>query len=121
MDLKTYKPTICPLFRKFNIQNNIQELKTYINSLDNNYKYIIHCVCPFEIKEEVKQYLDTEPKILNNRLNVKVTNKENIDNNNIVNINLQSNIDITQTFKEFLDTIELKYPKQLYLDILQED
>ena len=55
-DLKIFKSTVCPLFRKFTIQKDINELYTYINSLDTQYKYILHIICPFEIKEDVKKY-----------------------------------------------------------------
>lgn len=116
LDLKTYKPSICPLFRKFKIETNINELQNYINSLDENYKYIVHISCPYELKEEVKQYLTGNNKILNSRLNVRVDKAEKQENNET--INLQSNINIKQSFTDFLNTIELKYPKQLYLDVL---
>lgn len=118
LDLKTFKPTVCPLFRKFDIENSLDELKIYINNLDNNYKYLIHCVCPFEIKEDVKQYMEEEPKILNSRLNVKIA--KTLEEEKVETVNLQSNIDITQTFKEFLESTDLKLPKEYYSNILQE-
>lgn len=117
LDLKTYKPAICPLFRKFKIETNITELQNYVNSLDSNYKYILHIVCPYEIKEEVKVYLQNNDKVINSRLNVKIDREEKQTETNTVN--LQSNVDIKQSFAEFLNTAELKYPKQLYLDVLQ--
>ena len=116
MDLKTFKSNICPLFRKVNINNSIKELKSVINEFDTNYKYLIHCVCPFEIKEDVKNYLNNEQKILNSRINVRITKTQEEDK--VETVNLKSNIDITQTFKEFLDTVELKLPKEYYDNVL---
>ena len=118
MDLKTFKSNICPLFRKVSINSSIDELKSVINEFDNNYKYLIHCVCPFEIKEDVKNCLNNEPKILNSRINVRITKTQEEDK--VETVNLKSNIDITQTFKEFLDTAELKLPKEYYDNVLLE-
>ena len=106
MDLKTFKPTICPLFRKFNIESNISELENFLNKLNKNYKYILHITCPFEIKEEVKEFLNQyNDLIISNRLSVKVTKEEKLDNNSESLLNLQSNIDIKQSFKDFLDKL----------------
>lgn len=117
LDLKTFKPAICPLFRKFKIETSINELYNYINTLDSNYKYILHITCPYELKEQVKKYLQEENKVINSRLNVRVDKEEKQDEEETVN--LQSNVDIKQSFTDFLDTAELKYPKQLYIDILK--
>ena len=120
LDLKTFKPTCCPLFRKFTIKNNISELTDYLNILNKNYKYILHIICPFELKEMVKEIINNNSNIIANRLNVVIDKEEtNIDNNETININLKTNIDINQTFKEFIDTINLNYPKEYYLKVLE--
>ena len=49
-------------------------------------------------------------------LNVKVDNSKKAEE--IKDVEVQSNVDIKKSFKEFLDTIDLKYPKELYLDVL---
>lgn len=120
LNLVTYKPTICPLFRKFEIKETIEELEEYVDNLDSNYKYILHIISPFALKEQVKQYLDNNTKILNSKLNVRIDkNKQQEENVETENLNLQANIDIKQTFTEFINTVDLKYPKDYYLKILE--
>ena len=119
LDLQTFKPLCCPLFRKFIIRNNINELYTFMESLDINYKYVIHITCPYEIKEEVKQYLDTDKLVLSSRLNVIVSNVVK-DSENVLESNVVANTDINNTFKTFLDTVDLKFPKDNYLKVLEE-
>ena len=116
LDLQTFKPTICPLFRKIEIQT-LDELKDKISRLDSTYKYIITCTCPFNIKESIKTYLNDCSSVLNFRLNVKI-DKENIEVQKEDMIMQQSNLDIVKSFKEFLSTVDLKYPKELYIKIL---
>lgn len=123
MDLQTFKSNLCPLFRKIEIKDNVSELQNYIMNLDNSYKYILHIICPFVIKEEVKQFISTqEDKIIASRINVKVLkdNKEEVTEDGVVNMNLQSNLDIKKTFTDFLKTVELKYPMSLYNFILKD-
>ena len=62
--------------------------------------------------------MNNEPKILNSRINVRITKTQEEDK--VETVNLKSNIDITQTFKEFLDTAELKLPKEYYDNVLLE-
>lgn len=119
LDLKTFRPYICPLFRKFEIKYDITELKSFVENLDPNYKYILHIICPFDIKEQVKTYLDSNSLILNNRLNTKIEKDKNNEDSKEEIINLQSNIDIVQSFKEFLNTLDLKYPKNNYIEVLE--
>lgn len=116
LDLQTFKPTICPLFRKIEIQT-LDELKDKISRLDSTYKYIITCTCPFNIKESIKTYLNDCSSVLNFRLNVKI-DKENIEVQKEDMIMQQSNLDIVKSFKEFLNTVDLKYPKELYIKVL---
>ena len=120
LDLKTYKINTCPLFRRFIVENNILELQNFINSLDKNYKYILHCICPFEIKDEVKDYLKNNELIVNSRLNININKQHNKEDEHIDNINLQPNVDMKQTFTEFIDTIDLKFPKELYIKTIKE-
>lgn len=116
LDLQTFKPTICPLFRKIDVQT-LDELKDKISRLDSTYKYIITCTCPFNIKESIKTYLNDCSSVLNFRLNVKI-DKENIEVQKEDMIMQQSNLDIVKSFKEFLNTVDLKYPKELYIKVL---
>ena len=88
------------------------------NGLDDTYKYILHVICPFEIKEDIKQYLQDNPKILNNRISTKIEKrvKETMEQEQI---NLQANIDINQSFKDFLDITELRFPKENYIEVMK--
>lgn len=120
LNLTTLRPNCCPLFRKFDIKLGMESLEQYINRLDKNYKYILHVICPFELKDEVKTYLDQNEYIISARINTKIDkSNEVIVNKEIEEINLQNNVDIKQTFKQFLDTIDLKYPKELYQVVME--
>lgn len=121
LNLETFKNKACPLFRKIEI-TDLQQLQNYITNLDDYYKYILNVVCPFEIKEQVKQYLNKQTdKVLNTRLNVKISKEQN---NQTTNVNLQlqnlqsTNIDIHKTFLDFLNTVDLKYPLDIYKFVL---
>jgi predicted phosphodiesterase len=119
MNLQTFKLNICPLFRKFEIKETLVELETFVKELDTNYKYVLQVTCPFELKENVKEYLSEQPSIIANKLNVKVDKTKNTEEQ--TGAEIQSNVDVVESFKAFLETVEeLKYPKELYLDILKE-
>lgn len=117
MDLKQFKSIFSPLFRKTTC-NTIDELKSFLNDLDETYVYCINCVCPFEIKEDIRNLLDENSKVVSYRLNVTVNKEQEVQEQS--NLIVQTNIDIVQTFREFLDSIniDLKYPKQYYMNIL---
>lgn len=117
LDLKTFKPKMCPLFRKVEIYN-ISDLKNYIDKLDKSYKYILQVTCPFELKESVKDLLQNNGNIiLAHRLNIKMIS---IPKTEINNVEVLPNIDIKKSFSDFLDTMELKYPRSLYNKVLEE-
>lgn len=118
LDLQVFKPTMCPLFRKYEMKDTMSDLYTYVDCLDKNYKYILHIVCPFELKEDVKLYLQGNELILNSRISTRIR-KEDKPEDEPEQINLQANIDISQSFKEFLDTAELKFPKDKYIEVMK--
>ena len=118
LNLTTFKPTICPLFRKLDALDRF-DLCKQLDNLDKNYKYIINCSCPYEYKDDIKAILATYNSVLNYKLTVKI-DKEIKSNEKAEAILQQSNLDITKSFEEFLDTADIKFSKQLYLDILQE-
>lgn len=120
LDLQTFRPTICPLFRKLDI-TSLADLSDKLNSLSDDYKYIINCNCPYDIKSEVKSYLEENAKVLNHRLTVKIDKQDKTDIDNKEEIILQqSSLNMTQSFKEFLSTIDLKYPISEYEAVLHE-
>lgn len=116
LNLTSFRPTMCPLFRKFEIKNDLSELQGYINDLDNKYKYILQVSCPFDLKENVKQELDNSNVILASRLNVRADNTKKAEET--TDVAVESNVDVKKSFIEFLDTTDLKYPKDLYLEVL---
>lgn len=116
LNLTSFKPTMCPLFRKFEIKDDLSELHSYISGLDNNYKYILQVSCPFDLKEDVKQELDNSNNVIASRLNVRADKTKKAEEN--VDIAVESNVDVKKSFIEFLDTTDLKYPKDLYLEVL---
>lgn len=119
MDLKTFKSTVCPLFRKLNAIS-IDELKSNINCLESNYKYITQVTCPFEIKDEVKEYLTHNENILNFRILTKVNNITESTVQDTSSVEINTNIDVKKSFESFLDTVDLKVPKDIYLNVLGE-
>ena len=120
LDLTTYKPTCCPLFRKIEIKKNISELYAFMDQLDKNYKYILHIICPFELKDEIKSFIEQNEFVINSRISIIGSIKEVKEENKNNTINLSSNIDILQNFKDFLNITDLKYPLELYADVLKE-
>lgn len=120
LDLTTYKPTCCPLFRKVEIKKNISELYAFMDQLDKNYKYILHIICPFELKDEIKSFIEQNEFVINSRISITGSIKEVKEENKNNTINLSSNIDILQNFKDFLNITDLKYPLELYADVLKE-
>lgn len=119
LNLKKFKPTVCPLFRKLTV-NSIEELNVKLDRLDKSYKYIVQCVCPYTIKDSVKQVLKNCDLVLNSRLNINTDNKDKdiqLKNEELV---VRANIDMCDAFSKFIDTTELKFPKELYQKVLKE-
>lgn len=117
-NLEVIASNICPLFRKIEI-DTLQQLKDLFTTFSDEYKYIINCSCPFELKEVAKEYLDNNNLVLTSRLTVRVDKNKKEEHKEDIVLQ-QSNLDIVKSFREFLDTIELKFPKQLYVDVLNK-
>lgn len=144
LDLNSFVNKTCPLFRTFKIQS-LEDLKNLLtNNLDLTYKYILHIISPYSIKDEVKQLLnkllvspkhicddiaknDTDYKVqlLNYKVTTYLTEQEKQaqqqDSQPSENVSNTTNLDITSSFKEFLTTVDLKYPMQMYMDVLNDD
>lgn len=123
LNLQQFRSSISPLFRKITI-NNMDELINRLNSLDDKYLYCIHCVCPFEIKDLVREVLEENDKVISSRLNVKITGTDLNEDEEISDLNIQTNIDISRAFKSFLqesleNKIDLKYPTKYYQKVLE--
>lgn len=124
LDLKQYKSSICPLFRKLDVVD-VDDLQKQISNLDSKYNYCIHCICPFEIKEIVKEILEEQSNIINYRLNVKINSSDSNENSEITDLNIQTNVNIPNAFKHFLqesleNKIDLKYPITYYQKVLED-
>lgn len=130
LNLETFTNTFCPLFKTFDIKS-LEDFNQVIAGLNKNRKYILHITCPFEIKDEVKSMLETyktintetekdQEFIINSKLNVKVqsqNNKQLLETKQINN-NIKTNLDVTKSFNDFLELTDLKFPKQLYIDVV---
>lgn len=111
--------TACPLFRKIEItseedlNNKISEFKSM-----QYYKFVLQVTCPYNIKEDIKQILDNTDIIVSYRLSVKINKADNEINKPV--IESFNNIDIKQNFNQFLETLDLKYPLDVYKTVLEE-
>lgn len=118
MELKKFYNTNCPLFRKIKV-DTIQELKDYLGKADPVWKYILHIDCDFEIKEEVEKIVADNKAILNYKITTKSIKQE--EEQPVEEIKLESNLDVRQSFKDFLNTgVELRYPMNLYSEVIDE-
>lgn len=115
LDLKSFINFNCPLFRKAEVQSEA-ELDNYLDALNINFKYILHINCPYEIKDAIKNKLIDSDKVLNSKLSVSVKKEQKIAESEITN--LQGNIDVKQSFKDFLNSADLKFPLDLYDEVL---
>lgn len=111
--------TACPLFRKIEVKDTnqlndrIQEFRS-----QQYYKFVLQVTCPYNIKEDIKQILDNTDIIVSYRLSVKIDKTDNEINKPV--IESFNNIDIKQNFNQFLETLDLKYPLDVYKTVLEE-
>lgn len=111
--------TACPLFRKIEVKDTnqlndkIQEFRS-----QQYYKFVLQVTCPYNIKEDIKQILDNTDIIVSYRLSVKINKADNEINKPV--IESFNNIDIKQNFNQFLETLDLKYPLDVYKTVLEE-
>lgn len=120
-EIKEFSNINCPLFRKIKV-DTIQELKDYLGSsaLNSVWKYVLHIECNFDIKDEVENTLRNNNSILNYKITTKSIKQEG-EENLPTEINLESNLDVKQSFKDFLNTgVELRYPMNLYNEVIGE-
>lgn len=118
-ELKEFENKICPLFRKIKI-DTIEEANDYIKEAENStYNFILQVECDFEMKNDIEALLQNCNKILNYKIVTKSIKQEEQNQNS--NITLESNLDIKQSFKDFLNSgVELRYPMNLYNVVIGE-
>lgn len=116
-EITEYSNICCPLFRKIQA-NTIEELQSSLETLDNRFKYVLHIDCAFEIKQDVESILTSVSNIITYKITTKsIKQDEQIQKEDI---KIESNLDVMKSFKDFLNTgIELRYPMNLYNEILE--
>lgn len=121
-ELQEFENYNCPLFRKVKV-DTIQELKNYLdkNVINSMWKYVLHIECDFEIKEEVADLIKGNKNILNYKITTKSIKQDEQVQTNTENLVIESNLDIKQSFKDFLNTgVELRYPMNLFEEVVGE-
>ena len=125
LDLQSYKSNICPLFRAFKIKN-LQDLTDILNACNKDYVYIFNIQCPYELKDAVKSVLKDDTAVLNYKVttyiteeskSVKIDSKDKLDS---LLGNMDINLDMNVAFKQFLSNIDLKFPSDMYLEVLNK-
>lgn len=126
--LEQYYNGNCPLFRKVKA-DTIQELKDNIQNIDgkimastgNAWSYVFHIECDFDIKDEVSSILNDSASVLNYKITTKSIKQNEQVQKDTENLVIESNLDIKQSFKDFLNTgVELKYPMSLFDEVVGE-
>ena len=120
-EIKEYSNINCPLFRKIKV-DTLQELNDYLGNcaLNSVWKYILHVECNFDVKDEVENILQNNKALLNYKLTTKSIKQEGAEETP-AEISLESNLDVKQSFKDFLNTgVELRYPMNLYNEVIGE-
>lgn len=120
-EIKEFSNINCPLFRKIKI-DTLQELQNYLgNSVNGSvWKYVLHIDCNFDVKDGVENSLQNNNAILNYKVTTKSIKQEGVESTP-TEINLESNLDVKQSFKDFLNTgVELRYPMNLYNEVIGE-
>ena len=119
VDSNSYIPSICILdtatgkikrcnnphsilFRKYTVKT-VSDLMAKIRESDSNYRYVVNVVCPYEIHNDVKEILNSNPNIITNRVIVDMSDYkcDNPSNNNVSVEDLTS-LDIELEFMKFL-------------------
>lgn len=105
------------LFRRASI-DSVSDLMKFLKNLDKNYKYVLMVkYTNVDSKSEIETALSKNRKILAWKLvNTFIANptKETVGSVDLVNL------DVPKKFTEFLETIELPYPKAKYKEILED-
>ena len=118
-ELQEFKNYNCPLFRKLKIET-LDELRYWITNggYDTQWTTVLNVECPFEIKEQVDEYLSNAKSVISYRVMTKSVKQEG-EQKEVSNI--ESNLDVKKSFKDFLNSgIELRYPVSLYNEMLEE-
>lgn len=123
-DTKTFKRYENPytiLFRKLSA-DSVSDVINQINNLSDDHKYVVRITCPYDCREEIRQYLDGQSKVITYRV---VSNNHgksiNLSNNSLLIKNLDRRSDMKTEFIKFLNknSDSMKYPMKEYMKVLE--
>lgn len=100
MEIERFNNPCSILFRKHTV-NSTSDMLSYLRKLNANYKYILNITCPYSLKQEIKNILDSEEKVLASRIIMDTRNVETVSESKI-NIQNLLNIDIKDEFIKFI-------------------
>lgn len=108
------------LFRRVEV-STVNDLKNFLNSLnEDRFRYVFNVkYSNYEDKQEMSDLLDSHKGIITYKLLNSYTSSENATIEN-VEVNNLSDIDIKAKFTEFLETIDFKYDRKYYDEILSQ-
>lgn len=105
------------LFRRCTV-DTIKDLMTYISKLDPDHKYVLMVkYTNYDQKLDLQKVLDQSSIVIAYKL-VNVYSAETVEGV-VTDVADVSSLNIKEKFSEFLDTVELKYEKKDYLDLLE--
>lgn len=110
------------LFRKLNV-NSIADVISQTNNLSDNYKYVVRVTCPYDCREEIRQYLDSLSKVITYRVVSNNYGKSiNLSNDSLLIKNLDRQSDMKTEFIKFLNknSDSMKYPIKEYMKVLED-
>ena len=99
----------------------MDDLKNFLNSLnEDRFKYVFNVkYSNYEDKQEMSDLLDSHKGIITYKLLNTYSSSENATIEN-VEVNDLSDIDIKAKFTEFLETVDFKYDRKYYDEILSQ-
>lgn len=119
-DIKNIKRIRNPhsiLFRKKQVKS-ISELLDYLKSLDSKYRYAINIICEDTIRDNVKEILNNDERIIANKVNIIYNHNEDIVKSS-VNAEEVNAIDIKTEFYKFLKEKDVNNIEK-YIEIIDE-
>lgn len=108
------------LFRRVEVKT-VDDLKNFLNSLnEDRFRYVFNVkYSNYEDKQEMSDLLDSHKGIITYKLLNTYSSSENATIEN-VEVNDLSDIDIKAKFTEFLETVDFKYDRKYYDEILSQ-
>lgn len=107
------------LFRRLSVNSIASFIKKY-ESYDNKYTYSFRVTCPYNIRNNIKEIIESKPNIIASRV-ISSINNISIENHETIKSSL-SKIDILNEFNNYIksDNVNLKAPINNYNKIISE-